>query len=338
MVGVLCRRRPLQVCSPTERALRTIAVVVDSPVRSEHRGLQELTVDARLAAIGADSWSATRLIPPVLNFDIGCSSGLGSCQLFTILKYVSSMSNSPWRDPRLTDASHPLAGVELALLSRCDLLFADRSREGGWAQSSRRGLPTRHFEPARATAASDQRRALPGGARSWRTMCAVTNLRVVSSRPHPTDEDERTAAKLLLGALAGDGLDEVPFELASLHQKYNTFPGDVFMVLAADALLEGGFNRDEPFSHEDVRDRYLPEYNFRGRDLQKLRYALLCAASTNGGVVPDLLDEVSSWGTDDFWLYSMFAVIAYVRAAAAHLDVSIGEICRRLADRRHLDL
>ena len=169
-------------------------------------------------------------------------------------------------------------------------------------------------------------------------MGAVTNLRVVSSRPHPTDEDGRRAAKLLLGALASDGLDDVPFELASLHQKYNTFPGEVFMVLAADALVEGGFNRDEPFSHEDVRDRYLAEYNFRGRDLQKLRYALLCAAATNGGVAPDLLDEVSYWGTDDFWLYSMFAVIAYVRAAAAHLDVSVGEMCRRLADRQHLDL
>ena len=57
--------------------------------------------------------------------------------------------------------------------------------------------------------------------------------------------------------------------------------------------------------------------------------------------MPDLLDEVSYWGTDDFWLYSMFAVIAYARAAAAHLDVSIGGDMPRdglRGNRRQLDL
>ena len=151
----------------------------------------------------------------------------------------------------------------------------------------------------------------------------------------PTDEDAATARRLLLGAFeTGADLRDAERELAGLHPKYNTFPGEVFVELGADALEVGGFRRGEPLSHEQLREQFLSDYEFLGRELQRLRYALLCAAATNGGVEVDLLDEVAYWGSDDFWRYAMYAAIAYVRAAAGQLGVDVQEIARQLA-RRH---
>jgi hypothetical protein len=42
----------------------------------------------------------------------------------------------------------------------------------------------------------------------------------------------------------------------------------------------------------------------------------LTAAAVHGGTEPDLLDEVAWWQDDDFWRYAMFAVVAYICAAA----------------------
>jgi hypothetical protein len=157
------------------------------------------------------------------------------------------------------------------------------------------------------------------------------SVEAMYDRRAPTDEDAVAARRLLLGAFeTGADLGEVERELAWLHPRYNTFPGEVFVELGADALEVGGFRRGEPLSHEQLRDRFLSEYEFRGRELQKLRYALLCAAATKGGVEVDLLDEVAYWGSDDFWRYAMYAAIAYVRAAAGQLGVDLQEIARQL--------
>jgi hypothetical protein len=154
----------------------------------------------------------------------------------------------------------------------------------------------------------------------------------VNDRRRPTDEDAVTARRLLLEAFeTGADLSDVERELAWLHPKHNTFPGEVFVELGADALEVGGFRRRSALSHEQLRDRFLSDYEFRGRELQKLRYAVLAAAATTGGVEVDLLDEVAYWGSDDFWRYAMYAAIAYVRAAASQLGVDVQEIARQLA-------
>jgi hypothetical protein len=62
---------------------------------------------------------------------------------------------------------------------------------------------------------------------------------------------------------------------------------------------------------------------FRGRQNAKLRYAVLAAASVHGGTEPDLLDEVASWQTDDFWQYAMYAAVACIRVAASRAGVSV---------------
>jgi hypothetical protein len=143
-----------------------------------------------------------------------------------------------------------------------------------------------------------------------------------------------TARRALLDGLARDaGLFEVLSGLAPLHPRNDTFPGEVFLHLAADALEWCGASRAEPLSLEGLRDRFLPEATFRGRQNARLQYALLAAAAIHGGTEPDLLDEVASWQADDFWQYALYAAVACIRAAASRADVPVRQVCQDLVER-----
>jgi hypothetical protein len=52
-------------------------------------------------------------------------------------------------------------------------------------------------------------------------------------------------------------------ELAALHEplhlKNNTFPGEVLLELAADAIEEAGASRERLLEFEGIRKRHLPE-------------------------------------------------------------------------------
>jgi hypothetical protein len=140
-----------------------------------------------------------------------------------------------------------------------------------------------------------------------------------------------TARHGLLDGLARDvGIIDVLSGLAPLHPRNDTFPGEVFLRLAADALDWCGASRAEPLPLEDLRQRFLPECAFRGRQNAKLQYAVLAAAAVNGGTEPDLLDEVAYWQTDDFWQYAMYAAVAYIRAAASRAGVPVRQACQDL--------
>jgi hypothetical protein len=119
----------------------------------------------------------------------------------------------------------------------------------------------------------------------------------VAAKRRPTDEDSREAVRLLTEAVesSGDIFDALD-EIRPLHPNNNTFPGEVFMRVAADALRLGGVGIDRSMPSEGLVDRYLPECRFRGRENRKIRYALLAVAATNGGVEVDLLDEVAYGG------------------------------------------
>ena len=77
----------------------------------------------------------------------------------------------------------------------------------------------------------------------------------------------------------------------------------------------------------------MPKRPSRGRQNTKLQYAVLAAAALHGGTDPDLLDEVAWWRADDFWQYALFAVIAYIRAAAGRAGVPVRQACQDLAQR-----
>jgi hypothetical protein len=154
------------------------------------------------------------------------------------------------------------------------------------------------------------------------------------ARKPPTAEDTVTARHALLDGLARDAdILELTTQLAPLHPQYNTFPGEVFLQVAADVLDWCGASRADPLSLEGLRERYLPECTFRGREKAKLQYAVLAAAALRGGTEPDVLDEVAWWQTDDFWQYALFAAAAYIRAAASRAGVPVRQACQELAQR-----
>ena len=154
------------------------------------------------------------------------------------------------------------------------------------------------------------------------------------ARKRLTPEDTVTARRVLLDGLARDAdIFELVGELAPLHPRDNTFPGEVFLRVAADALDWCGASRADPLPLEGLRERFLPECTFRGRENTKLQYAVLAAAALHGGTEPDLLDEVAWWQTDDFWQYALFAAVAYIRAAASRAGVPVRQACQDLGER-----
>ena len=143
-----------------------------------------------------------------------------------------------------------------------------------------------------------------------------------------------TARQTLLDGLARDAdIFELVSELAPLHPRDNTFPGEVFLHLAADALDWCGASRSGPLALQGLREQFLPECTFRGRQNKKFQYAVLAAAALHGGTEPDLLDEVAWWQTDDFWQYGLFAAVGYIRAAASRAGVPVRQACQDLAGR-----
>src|SRR4029077_6122809 len=116
----------------------------------------------------------------------------------------------------------------------------------------------------------------------------------MAARKRPAPHAPVTARRVLLDGLARDAdIFELVSELAPLHPRDNTFPGEVFLRVAADALDWCRVSRVGPLPLEGLRERFLPECTFRGREIKKLQYAVLAAAALQGGTEPDLLDEVA---------------------------------------------
>jgi hypothetical protein len=173
-----------------------------------------------------------------------------------------------------------------------------------------------------------------GGRKGRLRLAVLVYRRDMPARKRPTPEDAMTARRALLDGLARDAdIFEVLSGLAPLHPRNDTFPGEVFLHLAADALERCGASRAEPLPLEGLRERFLPEATFRGRQNAKFQYAVLAAAGVRGGTEPDLLDEVASWQGDDFWQYAMYAAAAYIRAAASRAGVPVRQACQDLDER-----
>lgn len=147
----------------------------------------------------------------------------------------------------------------------------------------------------------------------------------------PSESDRVDAIVRLLGGLAeGQDVFEVASTVVDLHPRHNTFPGEVYMGLAADALELSEVDRGEPIAYERLLEDHLSECEFRGWDKRKIQYAILTSAAYGGGIQPDLLGE-TAWRTDDYWRYALFAAVAVIRACAARLGISVHEFVERLA-------
>jgi len=187
----------------------------------------------------------------------------------------------------------------------------------------------------RASTVGDRSAALYATVPEGRTAGSVLPYRLgMPARTLPAPEDAATARRILLGGLAqATEVAELAGELAPLHPRNNTFPGEVFLHVAADALDWCGASRADPLALEGMRERFLPECVFHGRQNKKLQLAMLAAAALCGGTEPDLLDEVVWWQTDDFWQYALYAAVAYIRAAAERASVPVRRVCQELGQR-----
>jgi hypothetical protein len=156
----------------------------------------------------------------------------------------------------------------------------------------------------------------------------------------PTTEDRAMAIGVALSGIAGGlELGEIAARLEPLHPKNNTFPGEVLLELAADAIEESGASRGQPLEFEGIRKRHLPEDRAHTRaQHHKAEYALRAAAMVRAGVDPGLLDEVSWWRTDDLWFWALQALVTYVRAAGEHSAEPVSAICARVASRHGVRL
>ena len=151
------------------------------------------------------------------------------------------------------------------------------------------------------------------------------------ARRRPGTAEAAAATRMLLDGLATDkDLPDIAAEVAALHPRYDTFPGEVFLGIAADALAWCGASRVDPVPLERMRERFLAGCSFRGRERSRLQYAALAAAAVSGGAEPDLLDEVARWQSDDFWLYAMYAAVAFIGLAASRAGVPVSQVCREL--------
>src|SRR5512142_2438365 len=105
----------------------------------------------------------------------------------------------------------------------------------------------------------------------------------MAARKRPTPEDAAAARHILLDGLARDAdIFELMSQLAPLHPRDDTFPGEVLLRLAADALDWCRASRVDPLRLEGIRERFLPECTFRGRQNKKLQYAVLVVAALRG--------------------------------------------------------
>jgi len=154
----------------------------------------------------------------------------------------------------------------------------------------------------------------------------------------PTDDDRIEAlGRFLIGLARGDDANQLAADMADLHVRHNTFPGEVFLELSADALETAAVERETGVAYRDLLSTHLPEVEFRGKEHRRIQYAVLTAFAVHGGLEPDLLDEVTYW-IEQYWQYALFAAVAIVRACAEHSGTTPETFAGDLAVRHTIDI
>ena len=151
--------------------------------------------------------------------------------------------------------------------------------------------------------------------------------------------DDRVEAlrRFLAGLSRGDDANQLVVDIADLHVRHNTFPGEVLMELAADALDTAGVERETGVVYRELLSTHLPEVEFRGKEHRRIQYTVLTAFAVQGGLEPDLLDEVTYW-IEQYWQYALFAAVAIVRACAEQSGTPLETFVADLAVRRAIDI
>ena len=163
---------------------------------------------------------------------------------------------------------------------------------------------------------------------------------VMTPRRVPSAEDRTDAIRIGLSGIASAvDVATILTRLEPLHPPHDTFPGEVFLDLAADAIEASGASRAAPIEFAGIRERYLRECSAHTKaQHHKSEFAIRAAAMIRAGVDPDLLGEVSWWRTDDLWMWALDALVLYVRVAAERTGEPVASLCQRLAARHGVEL
>jgi hypothetical protein len=154
----------------------------------------------------------------------------------------------------------------------------------------------------------------------------------------PTADDRVEALRRFLAGLSrGHDAHQLVVDIADLHVRHNTFPGEVLIELAADALDTAGVERDTCIAYEELLSMHLPEVEFRGKEHRRIQYAVLTVFAVHGGLEPDLLDEVTYW-IEQYWQYALFAAVAIVRACVEQSGTPLETFVADLAACRAIDI
>jgi hypothetical protein len=141
---------------------------------------------------------------------------------------------------------------------------------------------------------------------------------------------------VLAGLLRGDDIDALVEAVAPADIAGWFTPDVAVLELAMSALDLASVPGCEPLQYEGLRERYLPEVEFRGRvEHRNSQYALSAAACMRGGLQPDLLDDTGWWQTR-LWIYAVYAAVIYSRAAADRRGSTLEQVARDLAARHGL--
>ena len=161
----------------------------------------------------------------------------------------------------------------------------------------------------------------------------------VMAKQQRVDPDvlRRQAQQSALAALQrGDDLDAITDAVATSEVPHWFTPDMAILELAVTALELATPAGSEPLAYAGLRERYLPEVQFRGRtEHRNSQYALYAAACMRGGLEPDLLNDAGWWQTR-LWTYAVCALVIYARAAAERQGSTLELIAREIAARHQL--
>ena len=154
-----------------------------------------------------------------------------------------------------------------------------------------------------------------------------------------TDRDvlhRQAQAAALTALIAGEPVSVLLDAVAGSDVRGWFTPDVAVLELAATALELACPADAEPLQYEGLRERYLPEMQFRGRnDHHRSQYALYAAACMRGGLQPDLLNDAGLWDPR-LWVYAVYALVIYCRAAAERRHTQVADVALDLADRHRL--
>ncbi len=135
-----------------------------------------------------------------------------------------------------------------------------------------------------------------------------------------------------------DDVDDVVSAVAPFEVRGTFTPDAAMLELAVDALDLADVPGADLLEYEGLRERYLPEIEFRGRvEHRNSQWAIYAAACLHGGLEPDFGGD-TGWWRAPLWIYTCYALTLFSRAAAERLNITVPDVARQIAQRHGIEL